>query len=191
MYCTKCGKDNSGDAVYCQKCGSLLEAEDETRVARRAAVDEQTSGETPVFSIGPTLKFVKAGYGLTVLGGVLMVIISSAFTPVPVWAAVLAALLLLLVPAYFHVRQRLVRYTLTSSRIEIDSGVISRTTRNIPLTRIQDVTVSATVSQRMLGFGNLVIDNASEDFGKVIIRNIDSPRKYADLLLSQMRRLEK
>ena len=77
------------------------------------------------------------------------------------------------------------------TRIEIDSGLVSRTTRNIPINRIQDVTISSGIYQRLLNFGDLVIDNASEDGGKVVIKNIDSPRKYADLLLGQMRRLEK
>ena len=45
--------------------------------------------------------------------------------------------------------------------------------------------------QRLLNFGDIVIDNASEDGGKLIIKNIDSPREYADKLLSHMRRLEK
>lgn len=192
MYCNKCGKRNDDDAVYCQKCGRLLEPEDETRVVKRnVATPVQTDDEPNVFSIGPTLKFVKIGYGLAVLGGLFLVILLSVLTPIPIWISVIFALLLLLIPAYFHMRQRLVRYTLTDTRIEIDTGLISQTTRNIPITRIQDVTVSSGIYQRLLNFGDLVIDNASEDGGKVVIRNIDSPRKYADLLLGQMRRLEK
>ncbi|HEY2867661.1 MAG TPA: PH domain-containing protein [Pyrinomonadaceae bacterium] len=192
MYCNKCGKQNDDDAVYCQKCGRLLEAEDETRVVKRnIAAPTKTDDEPAVFKIGPTLKFVKIGYGLAVLGGLFLVILLSVLTPVPIWVSVILALVLLLIPAYFHMRQRLVRYTLTDTRIEIDSGLLSQTTRNIPITRIQDVTVSSGIYQRLLNFGDVVIDNASEDGGKVVIRNIDSPRKYADLLLGQMRRLEK
>jgi len=36
MYCNKCGTENADDAVYCKKCGALMEAEEETRVAVRA-----------------------------------------------------------------------------------------------------------------------------------------------------------
>jgi hypothetical protein len=43
----------------------------------------------------------------------------------------------------------------------------------------------------MLGFGNLVIDNASENGGKVVLKNINSPKQYADILLRQMRQLNK
>jgi len=82
----------------------------------------------------------------------------------------------------------MLRYTLTDSKIEIDYGLIARTTRNIPLSKIQDVTVSATIIQRLLGFGNVVIDNASEVGGTTVLRNINSPRHYADLLLRELRR---
>ena len=192
MYCNKCGKKNDDDAVYCQKCGRLLEAEDETRVIKRNVATPATQDDEPaIFTIGPTLKFIKIGYGLAVLGGLFLVILLSALTPIPLWISVFFALLLLLIPAYFHMRQRLVRYKLTDTRIEIDTGLLSQTTRNIPITRIQDVTVSSGIYQRLLDFGDVVIDNASEDGGKVVIRNIDSPRKYADMLLNQMRRLER
>ncbi|MCV4614370.1 PH domain-containing protein, partial [Escherichia coli] len=74
---------------------------------------------------------------------------------------------------------------MTDSTIEIDRGLISRTTQNIPLRRIQDVTVSAGILQRILGYGDISIDNASEDGGKVVLKSIDSPKKYADLILRQ------
>ena len=73
------------------------------------------------------------------------------------------------------------------SKIEIDYGLIARTTRNIPLAKIQDVTVSASIPQRILGFGDVVVDNASELGGTTILHNIDDPRHYADLLLRELR----
>jgi uncharacterized membrane protein YdbT with pleckstrin-like domain len=85
----------------------------------------------------------------------------------------------------------MIRYTLTGSTIEVDRGLVSRTTQNIPLGRVQDVTVSATVFQRLLGYGDISIDNASEAGGKVVLDNIDSPRKYAELILKQMQQLER
>ena len=85
-------------------------------------------------------------------------------------------------------KRNMVRYTLTDSKIEIDTGLIARTTRNIPLTKIQDVTVSASIPQRLLGFGDLIIDNASELGGSTVLHNISKPRHYADLLLRELRR---
>ena len=126
------------------------------------------------------------------MGAILLVAITSAFLSnyVSVWEAILIGLLLFLIPAYFHVRQMLTRYTLTDSKLEIDTGLIARTTRNIPIRRIQDVTISSNFWQRMLSFGDVVIDNASEDGGKVVLKNINTPNHYADVLLRQMRRIE-
>ena len=193
IYCTKCGRQNDTDAVYCQKCGTLLEPEEETRVAHRpAAVPPDSDGSTEIFTISPTLLFVKAGYVGAIIAGLLLAALIAVLLPsVSPWIGVVFGLALLLVPAFYHLRQKLVCYRLTETTVEIDSGFVSRTTQNIPLRRVQDVTVSSTIFQRLLGFGNIVIDNASETGGKVVIKNIDSPRKYADLLLRQIRLLER
>ena len=190
MYCKKCGSPNDGDAVYCKKCGALLEAEDETRVATRGRSDVKLAADDiSVYRIGPTMKFIKLGYGLAAIGAFVLVALLSLIS-VPTWLAVIFGLLLFVIPAYYHLQQRMVSYSLNGQCIEVDSGLVSRTTRSVPLTRIQDVTVSAGVLQRLLNFGDVVIDNASEDGGKVVIRNIDSPREYADKLLAHMRRGE-
>ena len=198
MFCTKCGARNSDEAVYCQKCGSLLEAEEETRIARpiKIEADHQEESEREIFSIRPTLTFVKIGYALAIFGALLLVAILSFFSQltgvnISAWVSVISGLSLLLIPAFYHLKQKLVRYTLTDSKIEIDSGLISKTTRNVPLRTIQDVTVSSTVPQRMLGFGNLVIENAGETDSKIVLQNINSPKKHADILLKQMRLLNK
>lgn len=211
MYCIKCGTNNLDTANFCRKCGELMEAEDETQVAvRRDAVapidladshpnpdlrpkepeaPNASEPANPIFAIGPTLMFVKIGYVLAAVGALLLVAILSMFS-VSAWISILFGLLLFLIPAYYHLRAKLVRYSLTGTQIEVDSGLIGRTTRNIPLRRIQDVTVATSATQRLLGFGDLVIDNASEQGGKIVLKNINSPKKYADLMLKQMRRLD-
>lgn len=190
MICTQCGKQNDTDAVYCQKCGRMIEAEIETRVAPRpgSQIDNIDSPEREIFSISPTLKFVKVGYVAAVLAAFVFVALLSLTAWVPTWLAVILGLLLLLIPGFYHLRRSLVRYRLTDAKIEIDSGLVAQTTRNVPLGRIQDVTVSRTIPQRLLGFGDIVIDNASEDGGKIVLKDIDSPREYADRILGQMRR---
>lgn len=200
MYCIKCGAVNSDEAVYCQKCGNLLESEDETRVVKKTSPSKFTvenDEEAEIFAIRPTLLFVKLGYAGAIIGAFLLVALLALFSsllssPISATIVVLIGLSLLLIPAYFHLKNKLVKYTLTDSKIEIDRGLVSHTTRNVPLRTIQDVTVSATVTQRMLGFGNIVIENANEDDdGKIVLHNINSPKKYADMLLKQMRLLDK
>lgn len=204
MYCTKCGADNSETAVFCRRCGVATEGEEETRVAIRrpdgSAVpgdarlqrhdEERAENEPEIFSISPTLMFVKGGYVLAAVGALFIVAVFSAFTSIATWVAILIGLMLFLVPAFYHFRQKMVRYTLTDSKLEIDEGFISRNTRSVPIRRIQDVTVSSGVAQRLLGFGDLMIDNASDEGGKVVLKNINKPKHYADVLLKQMRRMD-
>jgi len=142
--------------------------------------------EQTIFTVRPTLIFIKLGYALAMIGGIGLVIL-LAMIAVPWYLSIPLALVLLLIPAYYHLRRNMVRYTLTDSKIEIDTGLIARTTRNIPLSKIQDVTVSASIPQRVLGFGDVIVDNASELGGTTVLHNISKPRYYADLLLRQLR----
>ena len=149
--------------------------------------------ETAIFSISPTLLFVKIGYAAAAVGALFLVAIVSVLLGsfIPTSVAVLFGLMLFLIPAFYHFRQKLVRYTLTDSKLQIDTGFISRTTRNVPIRRIQDVTVSANVVQLLPGFGDIVIDNASDLGGKAVMKNINTPKHYADVLLKQMRDIER
>jgi uncharacterized membrane protein YdbT with pleckstrin-like domain len=155
--------------------------------------DGTEANEAEIFAISPTMMFIKAGYVLTAIGALLLVALVSAFLYeyVPTWTAILIGMMLFLIPAFYHVKQKLVRYTLTDNKLEIDEGFISRTTRSVPIRRIQDVTVSSGVTQRMLGFGDLVIDNAGDDGGSIVLKNINTPKLYADILLKQMRLLDR
>ena len=135
----------------------------------------------------PTLLFIKIGYALAALGGVALIAL-LAWLNAPLYISIPLALGLLLIPAYRHLMRNTIRYTLTDSKIEMDRGFVSRTTRNIPLRNIQDVTVTSSIPQRLLRFGDLVIDNASEAGGTTVLHNIPDPRRHADLLLRELRR---
>ena len=155
--------------------------------------DVSIDDEHVIFTAHPTLVFIKIGYGLAALGSVLLIALLTWGLGRLGWEVsplilIPLALALLLIPAFKHLKRNTLRYTLTDSKIEIDSGLISRTTRNLPLRNIQDVTVSSTVVQRLLRFGNVVIDNASETGGTTILKNIPDPRRHADLILRELRR---
>ena len=185
MFCKKCGRENDDDAAFCQKCGNAFSKDIEARTAQSLISAKQ------IFSITPTTKFVMAGYAAAILAALLVILIASVVFPIVSYLFLVpAALVLLLIPLYFHLRQKLIRYTLTDTSIEIDRGLISRTTQNIPLRRVQDVTVTTTVFQRLLGYGDIIMDNASEDGGKIVLDNVDSPARHAELILEQMRKID-
>ena len=195
MFCNKCGAKNSDEAIFCQKCAfRLRDDEEETRIARPPKTENHD--ENQIFSIRPTLLFIKIGYAAAVAGAFLLVAVLTQIgrligKDIPWWFSVSAGLLLLTIPAFYHLKRNFVRYILTDSKVEIDEGFISQKTRNVPLRTIQDVSVASTVPQRLLGFGNLIIENASDTEGRITLKNINKPKRYADILLKQMRLLDK
>lgn len=193
MQCANCGANIVAGKRFCADCGAPVEDPELTRLARtppsRLPATADDLDEQIIFVARPTLLFVKAGYALAALGSILLAVLFAWLLPwVPWYIWLPLSLVLLLLPAYRHLKRNLVRYTLTESKIEIDEGLIARTTRNIPLTKVQDVTVTASLTQRLLGYGNLVIDNASEIGGEIVLRDIHAPREHADKLLRQLRK---
>ncbi len=190
MMCSKCGAYVTPSVRYCSNCGAAVDP-DVTRLARlqstalEPGIDPDL--EHTVFTVRPTMIFIKAGYGLAVLGGIALVFLLASLG-VSATISIPIALALLFFPAYYHIRRNMVRYTVTDAKLQIDTGLVARTTRNIPLSKVQDVTVSASIPQRLLGFGDIIVDNASEIGGSTVMHNINSPRHYADLLLRELRR---
>lgn len=191
MTCQSCGAYVAPGVRFCSNCGAPAADPESTRIAR---LESQRLERLPsddiehtVFTVRPTMIFIKAGYAFTVLAGIALVIL-LAMISVPAYISIPIAIALLLIPAYYHLRRNMIRYTLTDSKLEIDTGLIARTTRNIPLSKVQDVTVSASIPQRLLGFGDIIVDNASEIGGTIVMGNISNPRHYADLLLRELRR---
>lgn len=193
MRCAECGAQLNPNSQFCDQCGAPARDE-ETRIARQLGAVPARYGdddmETVVFTARPTMLFIKIGYAAAVIGAILLTIGFNLvkFVDIPWYVSLPLALALLLIPAYYHLKRNMVRYTLTDSKIEIDYGLIARTTRNIRLAKIQDVTVSASILQRILGFGDVVVDNAGEIGGPTVLHNINNPRHYADLILRELRR---
>jgi uncharacterized membrane protein YdbT with pleckstrin-like domain len=191
MFCIKCGTKNLDEAIFCVKCGYQFNEENEAKVVKTAITDE-----TKIFSIRPTLMFIQTGYAAAIASAFLLVAVlyylgQIVGVSIPWWLSVFGGLALLIIPAFYHIKRNVVQYTLTDAKVEIDEGFISRASRKIPLRAIQDVTVQATIPQRFLGIGDIIIENANEADDRIVLKNIGSPKKYADLLLKQMRLLDR
>jgi uncharacterized membrane protein YdbT with pleckstrin-like domain len=66
---------------------------------------------------------------------------------------------------------RTTRYELTTRRIRLRTGVIARDGRDIPLSRITDVSFRKTLLDRLLGCGTLVVESAGEH-GETTLKEI-------------------
>jgi len=84
-----------------------------------------------------------------------------------------------------HIQLMNTIYLLTTKKIEIETGVFSKYSRNIPLRHVMDVFVSETFKERLIGIGDILIETAASE-GRIKLDNINDPRKYADMILDQL-----
>ena len=68
-------------------------------------------------------------------------------------------------------RWRTTTYELTTRRLRLRSGILSRQGRDFPLNRISDVSFSHGIIDRMLGCGRLVVESAGEH-GQLVLSEI-------------------
>ena len=75
------------------------------------------------------------------------------------------------------VRWWFTQFVLTNERLILRKGVIARSGVEIPLEVINDVIFSQTVFERLLGFGDLIIESAGE-MGQSRFSNIPRPAEF-------------
>ncbi len=100
-----------------------------------------------------------------------------------VWGAVvtIAWIVLAVVPA---MRRQFTMFVLTTDRLITRSGIIAKESREIPLERINDVTFTQSVLERMLGAGDLLIESAGER-GQTRITDVRKPEQVQLMIYRQ------
>ena len=105
--------------------------------------------------------------------------------------AVLFLMVWLIVPV---LRWRTTTYELTTKRLRTRFGIITRKGRDIPLTRINDVSFEKGLLDRVLGAGRLVVESAGEH-GQIVLRDIPDVADVQAILFGlvedEQRRLER
>ncbi len=107
-----------------------------------------------------------------------------AMSPWPVLDYVLlglAALLLILYPIRRFLRWVTTHYVFTTHRILLRHGILSRSGRDIPLDRINDVSFEHNLIERMLGCGTLTIESAGEH-GQIVLYDIPRVERTQSML---------
>ena len=105
--------------------------------------------------------------------------------------AVLALMLWLMIPV---LRWRLTTYELTTKRLRLRTGIVTRSGRDIPLIRISDVSFQQGLLDRLLGSGRLVVESAGEH-GQIVLTEIPRVERVQatlfQLVEEEQRRLER
>ncbi len=142
--------------------------------------------------IRPSSKFIKLGYAVVILLIIGAAIAQNQFPDRfgnwPPWALPAVFALLLLWPASRHWRQRFTKMTMIGDKLRYETGIMSKSTRTIQLSKVQDVTVRQTLGQRMAGIGDLSIETAGES-SRLTFPNIDRPQVIADRIIDESHKI--
>lgn len=135
---------------------------------------ELHTGETILFQGHPSwraalLFFVKGFIGAAAVGLILGLAVST-------WAGIIAAAVMvgLTIFASIVVRSS-TEYVITDERLHIRRGLISKTIQETRLSRVQDVTVTQSAGERLLGIGRADFDTASGDSKDFVFAGIEKP----------------
>lgn len=141
--------------------------------------------------IRPTTKFIKIGYLAVIL---LVIAAAIAQTQIelpkglPAWAIPGALALLLIWPTSRHFRRRFTKMTMVGDKLRYETGVLSKVTRTIQLSKVQDVTHRETLFQRLAGVGDLSIETAGEA-SRLTFPSIDRPQVIADKIIDESHKI--
>lgn len=131
-------------------------------------------GETVLFEGHPSwraslLFFTKGFIGALAVGAILWFAVSHA-------AGIIAVIALGAVTILLSIFLRsATEYVITDERLHIRRGIISRTIQETRLGRVQNVTISQSIWERMLQIGKADFDTASEDQADFMFAGIADP----------------
>ena len=130
--------------------------------------DILTDDEQVVLDLRPHwVRLVRpVGTGVLVLGlavlGVFFAPTGALQTPLQYTVLLVAVVLLAMFTARPWLTWVTTRYVLTTERVLLSHGLVSRTRRDIPLRRLNDFTFEQTLFERPFGSGTLILESAGE-----------------------------
>jgi membrane protein YdbS with pleckstrin-like domain len=130
--------------------------------------------------VAPTLA------ALAVLAGLAAIFVVYASAPTFVgWILLGIVLLDAVVFGRSLLRWRTTTLTVTTKRVVYRTGVVSRMAREIPLSRVQDVTYRQSLLERVVGAGSLLVESAGEH-GQEPFPDISRPARVQSLINAQL-----
>lgn len=180
--------DEWEDGEQTAESDDWTEYEDDEEAADYASVAEappyRGPRETVIFSINPAFYPVTSAYIVSTFVSLLLAAVVS-FLDLGFLIAVGGVVISFIPSVIRHIQHVHTIFTLTNVKLEISEGLFSKTTRNIPLRHIQDVSVRETFKERVLGIGDIILDTPSMET-RLRLNNVNNPRHYADLIIEQL-----
>ncbi len=140
----------------------------------------------PDLVIHPTRKWLRVQYTAVFIIVCLSVFLINNYAQVQNEAVLALPALLFLYPIFGSIKRRTTKMTIGEDKLRYETGLLSRATRTIQLSKVQDVRVDQTLLQRLTGTGTLSFETAGET-SRLTIDNIDDPQTVGDHILDVAR----
>jgi putative membrane protein len=78
------------------------------------------------------------------------------------------------------------KLVVTDRRVYIESGVLRKSERSVPLSNVQDVTVEQGLMGQIFGYGTIRIESAGGPETEIVMANIHDPGGIRDAIMAHV-----
>jgi uncharacterized membrane protein YdbT with pleckstrin-like domain len=143
-----------------------------------------------IFTDRPDLRFLNLPYVIPMLAAVIGAVIYSQPLDEGIRIAVIIgiACLGLVFTAqllFYRMKLKMARYTVTTSYVESQTGVVNKAIRRIPLNQINDVTATQNVFQSLAGTNSITVSASNGD--SVVLENVTEGQRKQEIIWELVR----
>jgi uncharacterized membrane protein YdbT with pleckstrin-like domain len=80
-----------------------------------------------------------------------------------------------------------IRWVLTTERLRVVRGILSRSTEEVELARVRDVSFEQSLAQRALGIGTVTVVGTDVSAPEVILHDVEEPEQVKELIRQAVR----
>jgi uncharacterized membrane protein YdbT with pleckstrin-like domain len=136
--------------------------------------------------VRPSTKLIRPLYYLAILLAIGLYFWNSSLQQPLLPYIYILPLLLVVAAAIKHIGLLFTVMTVAAGKLRYETGMLAKSTRTIEIHKVQDVRVDESLSQRIVGIGNISIETAGET-SRLTMANIDKPHAIADKILEAAR----
>jgi uncharacterized membrane protein YdbT with pleckstrin-like domain len=143
----------------------------------------QKASKTPdsPIAITPSAKLLKPFYWTAaVIAG--LILFYSNNTGNNVYPLLIVPALIVLWTLARHLQLRYTKLSISAGKLRYETGMLSRSVRNMELSKVQDVRVQQSFMDRILDLGTISIETAGET-SSLTMRGIEEPQQVAEYIL--------
>ena len=200
MFCKKCGHDLPDESAFCNKCGQAQKEEapvEKPEHPLKALANQQVPvPEEPLWKGRFSGKALGHMWLFWLLEIIALAIVYAAFLPPDIkekgWLSyvflVLVGVPFLWIVWTLLVAKLTVRYRLSTHRLFKETGFISRTVNEIELVRVDDVSVSQNLIQRIFNVGRVTVISTDATDPRTELVGIDNPIEVKEMIRNQVRK---